>query len=77
MMVVSVASGPTFSPGKPTPLFEARFRMDPTGNFRNYDVSLDGQRFVMIESAQDLAPAELLVVLNWFEELKRLVPTDN
>jgi len=40
------------------------------------DVSQDGQRFLMI---QPIEPEELAtqihVVLNWFEELKRLVPT--
>jgi hypothetical protein len=29
----------------------------------------------MIKREQDLVPTELIVVLNWFEELKRLVPT--
>ena len=33
----------------------------------NYDVTADGQRFVMV----DPAPSEIHVVLNWFEELKR------
>jgi hypothetical protein len=42
-------------------------------------VSLDGQRFLMIKEAvsTDAAsvPREIVVVQNWFEELKRLVPT--
>ena len=42
---------------------------------RNYDVSLDGQRFLIIKREQDLVPTEIIVILNWFEELKRLVPT--
>ena len=43
----------------------------------NYDVSPDGQRFLMlkpIEQAQ-AAPTQINVVLNWFEELKQKVPT--
>jgi len=43
------------------------------GNGRNYDVSLDGQRFVVIRegSAESQpGPLEIQVVLNWFEELK-------
>lgn len=46
---------------------------------RAYDVSRDGQRFVMIKEIQGTAetttsPVNMVVVLNWFEELKRLVP---
>jgi len=40
-----------------------------------YDISPDGQRFLMIKREQ--APAQINIILNWFEELKRLVPTDN
>jgi hypothetical protein len=38
-------------------------------------VSLDGQRFLMMK-AEGRGP-EIHAVLNWFEELKRLVPSDN
>jgi hypothetical protein len=38
-----------------------------------YDVTADGQKFVMFESLEE--ETNLIVVLNWFEELKRLVPT--
>ena len=43
-----------------------------------YDVSPGGQRFLMIKEGGDTdqagAPANLIVVQNWLEELKRLVP---
>ena len=43
-----------------------------------YDVAPDGQRFVMIKvSEEQEAVGQINIVLNWFEELKRLVPTDN
>jgi Tol biopolymer transport system component len=42
---------------------------------REYDVSPDGQHFLMLESADPgQAASQINVVLNWFEELKRLVP---
>jgi serine/threonine-protein kinase len=43
---------------------------------RPYDVTSDGQRFLMIKEA-DIDPAEpdIVLVENWFEELERLVPT--
>ena len=43
-------------------------------------VTPDGRRFLMIKKGggtdQTVAPPSLIVVLNWFEELKRLVPTN-
>jgi serine/threonine-protein kinase len=47
------------------------------GPIRSYDLSLDGQRFLMIR-LEDRKPSpltEMTLVQNWFEELKRLVPT--
>jgi len=45
---------------------------------RSYDVSLDGQRFLALKEAAetDASPPQILIVQNWFEELKRLVPTN-
>ncbi len=64
-------------------LFEGRSvvldgRLIGTNTGRTYDVSRDGQRFLMIkESAggtESAPPPSLVVVQNWLEELKRLVP---
>jgi serine/threonine-protein kinase len=44
---------------------------------RNYDVSPDGKRFLMLKPAVDQSPApQIIIVQNWSEELKRLVPTN-
>ena len=43
---------------------------------RNYDVSPDGQSFVLLEPLQGGESREIRVVHNWFEELKSKVPTD-
>jgi len=77
MMAVAIETEPELSVGTPRTLFEGRFLAvgDEAGS--TYDISPDGQRFLMIKREQDLVPTELIVVLNWFEELKRLVPTDN
>ena len=79
MMAVAIENEPELSVGTPRLLFEGRFLPvlsgdDPGGS---YDISPDGERFLMIKREQDLVPTELIVILNWFEELKRLVPTDN
>jgi len=72
--VVSFKTQPTFTAGSPAVLFTGNFQNDP-GN-RQYDVAPDGQRFLMIK--QELAErTQIHLVLNWFEELKRLVPINN
>ena len=75
MMVVSVQTESTFRAGRPEVLFEGLYRTTghPAG-LQYYDISPDGQRFLMIKRDED--PAQINVVLNWFEELKRLVPTN-
>jgi Tol biopolymer transport system component len=75
MMAVAIETDPELSVETPRLLFEGRFLPGPPWAPRNYDISPDGQRFLMIQREQDLVPTELIVVLNWFEELKRLVPT--
>jgi hypothetical protein len=56
-------------------LFEGRFLPTPL-TAPNYDVSPDGQRFLMLKAAEPEGegPTQINVVFNWFEELKRRVP---
>ena len=75
LMAVEIATRPVFAAGKPKELFAGDYMLIPASS-RNYDVSPDGQRFLMIQpSARLAAPREIVVVLNWVDELKRLVPT--
>ncbi len=75
MMIVEVTTLPNFSPGSPKALLEGQFFTTGDANTM-YDVAPDGQRFVMIkDSAAPQEAGQINVVLNWFEELKRLVPT--
>jgi hypothetical protein len=43
---------------------------------RNYDVSADGKRFLMVKQARatQAAAPQIIVVQNWFEELNARVP---
>jgi Tol biopolymer transport system component len=71
---VSISSGPKLAAGTPRLLFEGPFlTAGPTT--RPFDVTPDGQ-FILIKSEDMPAnPAPTLVVVqNWLEELKRLVP---
>ncbi|MEO7271952.1 MAG: hypothetical protein ABIX28_06510 [Vicinamibacterales bacterium] len=53
---------------------------NPLNPIRTYDVSADGQRFLLItpdhRPQSDPASAGLIVVLNWVEELERLAPLE-
>ena len=71
---VPVGAGPGIQLGPPKLLFSGTFDENPGGD-ANYDVSPDG-RFIVIQRAASATPTEIHVVVNWFEELKRLVPTD-
>ena len=76
--VLVSTSGPTFSAGKPATVFDTKYvESNPS---RHYDVSADGQRFLMIKDSAagdpNVAAASMVVVLNWFEELKHRVPTN-
>jgi serine/threonine-protein kinase len=79
MMSVPVQGGATFVAGAPQRLFEGRFVATTTTPGRTFDVSADGQRFLMIrDTSDDIAVAagpSLIFVLNWFDELRRLAPT--
>ena len=39
----------------------------------SYDITADGQRFLMIERNLEMIPNELSVVLDWGEELRRKI----
>ncbi len=75
MVAVDTTTHPSFSAGKPKVLFESLY-VPSLQTSHNYDVSADGQRFVMIkENEQATSAVQINVVLNWFEELKQKVPT--
>ena len=77
MMAVDVAMQPSFSAGKPRMLFEGPHLSIQT-TIPSYDVSPDGQRFLMLKpTEQTQATTQINIVQNWFEELKRRVPTGN
>ncbi len=73
MWAVSVEPGETFEAGVPEPLFEDRYARKAASH-TGYDVGRDG-RFLVIgdDSPQN---ETMTVILNWTEELKRLVPTE-
>jgi eukaryotic-like serine/threonine-protein kinase len=79
VMSAAVEGGSAFRAGNPTRLFEGRYEIGAAQSGRTYDISPDGQRFLMIKvdagSDETATPPSIVVVQNWHEELKRLVPT--
>lgn len=71
-MAVPISTLPVFSAGAPRVLFQGDY-INVSG--LEYDASPDGRRFLVLQPVEKSRPTELHVVVNWFEELKRLVPT--
>ena len=76
LMSERVQPGKTWSGGSPTKLFEGNYFTEyGTSTGRTYDVSVDG-RFLLTKIIDDAqaGAGNVVVVQNWREELKRLVP---
>jgi len=66
LMVAAIALQPTFAVGARRTLFEGNYVNDPV--YRGYDVTRDGQAFVMVRSPKPMG--DFVVVLNWFDQLR-------
>jgi serine/threonine protein kinase/Tol biopolymer transport system component len=68
-------SGPTLSLGSPAKLFDTQYA-EPNPS-RHYDVSADGQRFLMLKASAagdpSATPLSMVLVEHWFEELTQQV----
>ena len=80
MMACAVSTKPKLIVSKPEVLWTGHYShgvssscMGPGPTSVNYDVTADGQRFIMIQDKdQDVVGRQLVIVLNWAEELRRL-----
>jgi eukaryotic-like serine/threonine-protein kinase len=85
MMVVSVTTEPKLTLSKPRALWKGKYTEgtstmcgEPGATSTNYDVTADGERFLMIQEKTENAVArQVSVVLGWAEELKRTAQTRN
>ena len=73
IMVVPIATEPTFTAGTPNVLFEGRY-FDAGGHY--YEVAADGQRLLMVKESEstDASALPIILVENWFEELELRFP---
>jgi eukaryotic-like serine/threonine-protein kinase len=72
VMAAAITTRPEFSSAAPRVLFRGEYEEPARPDWpRNYDVTPDGQQFVMIKPDPDGRPTQAQIVFNWFEELKR------
>jgi hypothetical protein len=84
MVAVSVSLAGGFRPGNPVLLWEGHYSLGmssscgPSGvSSANYAVTSDGRRFLMVKDLdQDAGSTRIVVVVNFEEELKRVVKTN-
>jgi serine/threonine-protein kinase len=76
---VPIKLGAGFAAGNPQVVIDGPYAAFPGFAGRMYDVSRDGQRFLVLKGTDnaddDPPPPQIIVVQNWFEELKRVAPT--
>ena len=82
MLVVAIETAPSLQVGSPQVLFARPFVPEaPSSGAHNYDVTADGQRFLMLEAVADGIGGEpsreqIILVQDWFQELTDRVPTN-
>ena len=75
MLSVPVSTKGDLVVGAPTVLFDVPYDVDPFNNdATNYDVTKDGQRFIMVRRTIESGRSrqQLNLVVNWTEHLKRI-----
>jgi len=71
-MAVPVINGARFSPGTPVALFQTSPRQPVSYlDIFTYDVSRDGQKFLINTDVQPAESARMAVVLNWTAKLNK------
>ena len=70
LMAVEVKTGSAFEAGVPKALFQAPI-IDLYDAYKHYTVTNDGQRFLIVTPAEEVASDPITVVLNWTAGLKQ------
>ena len=69
------AAGPSAAAGRRRELFSGPYLRSLGYRSHTYDIAPDGERFLMLrESENNTQRNEIIVALNWFEELTERVP---
>jgi serine/threonine-protein kinase len=70
MMAARVSANPSFAVGESRALFEGDFEVGGPVT-PNYDIAPDGSRLLMIEPSEEQSPSHIVVIDNWFRELRQ------
>ena len=68
-MGVEIKTAGKLDAGVPKVLFNTQLLFTPRGY--PYASTADGKRFLVIETEDSRAPAQLMVVVNWLEAIKK------
>jgi dipeptidyl aminopeptidase/acylaminoacyl peptidase len=72
MMAAAVMAGASFKAGSPVALFQTHRRQPVSSQDQfSYDVSGDGQRFLVITKVDEANAAPLAITLNWASDLEK------
>ncbi len=72
MMAVALDTSPEFAAGPPALLFEGHYAI---GSGRSFDITPDGERFLMIKEADSISTPrfDVVIVERWAQELEARV----
>ncbi len=78
MMAAAYVTEPTFSHESPVQLFPGPYVIEGNAELPSFDVAPDGRFLMLKDTVPDARsdPQQIILVQNWHEELKRLVPVD-
>jgi len=72
MMAVSIIEGSSFEAGTPAALFTTHRRQPVSSqDIYSYDVSRDGQKFLIVTNADQGPAAPLSILMNWSSGLEK------
>ena len=72
MMAVPVTAGASFEAGSPVTLFQTHRRQAVSAqDVFSYDVTGDGQKFLILTKMEEGSPAPLSAILNWASEMEK------
>jgi hypothetical protein len=64
--------GETLAPGAPKALFQTNLIVAPGAD--QYAATRDGKRFHIVKPLESEKLSSIAIVMNWFEELEKLLP---
>ncbi len=77
-MGVDINTQPVFKASAPRAIVPAKAIASLSNGLDNFDVSSDGQRFLIHQQSSEAGQTlQINVVLHWNEELRRLTPSGN